>query len=410
MKRKIIQSILLFLIIFSCNKYYSKDTRQPDRQYWINMLTKIADPVLNNLSKEKLHLKMPVEVNEEGKKQKREVVTHLEAFGRLIAGMAPWLELGVDSTNEGKLRKKYINLSVKCLSIAVNPNSPDFMNFNKDSKQPLVDAAFLAHALIRAPKSLWGNLDDQSRKNLIAALKSTRIIKPGENNWLLFSAMIEAALLKFDGSCEIERIEYAVKKHLEWYKGDGVYGDGTDFHWDYYNSFVIQPMLLDVLKLCKENNVELGNNFDLCVSHAQRYAEIQERLISPEGSFPAIGRSLAYRVGAFQLLEQISLWKKLNDNIKPAQVRSALTAVIKRVMMAPDTFDKNGWLQIGFYGHQLDIAEGYISTGSLYLCSVGFIALGLPSNDEFWTRPKTEWTAKKIWSGKNMKADHALKD
>jgi hypothetical protein len=37
----------------------------------------------------------------------------------------------------------------------------------------------------------------------------------------------------------------AVNVHETWYKGDGFYGDGPDFHWDYYNSFVIQPMLLE---------------------------------------------------------------------------------------------------------------------------------------------------------------------
>ena len=44
------------------------------------------------------------------------------------------------------------------------------------------------------------------------------------------------------------RIDYAVREHQEWYVGDGLYGDGPQFHWDYYNSFVIQPMLLDVLR------------------------------------------------------------------------------------------------------------------------------------------------------------------
>lgn len=401
--------IITAAIILFTNTIIPAQKNLSDRKYWIKMLTKIADPVLLNLSEEKLRQNMPVEVNEEGKKRKREEVSHLEAIGRLMAGMAPWLELGIDETHEGKLREKYIKLSLKCVANAVNPESKDYMNFTKQT-QPLVDAAFLAHALIRAPKSLWGNLDEGTKKNLITALKTTRVIKPGENNWLLFSAMIEAALLKFDGNWDFGRVKYAVEKHLEWYKGDGVYGDGKNFHWDYYNSFVIQPMLLDVLKVCKENGNELGNHFELCLARAQRYAEIQERLIMPDGTFPAIGRSLVYRVGAFQLLGQISLWHNLSKTIKPAQVRSALTASIKKVMEAKGTFDKNGWLQIGFYGHQPNIAEGYISTGSLYLCSVGFLPLGLPSTDEFWSAPKTEWTSVKIWSGKNVKADHAIKD
>jgi hypothetical protein len=46
------------------------------------------------------------------------------------------------------------------------------------------------------------------------------------------------------------RVDYALRQHHQWYKGDGAYGDGPYFHWDYYNSFVIQPMLLDVLGVC----------------------------------------------------------------------------------------------------------------------------------------------------------------
>jgi hypothetical protein len=45
------------------------------------------------------------------------------------------------------------------------------------------------------------------------------------------------------------------------------------------------------------------------------------------------------------------------------------------------------------------------SMGSLYLCTVAFLPLGLPANDAYWTEPATDW---KIWSGKDVRADHAL--
>ena len=46
---------------------------------------------------------------------------------------------------------------------------------------------------------------------------------------------------------------------------------------------------------------------------------------------------------------------------------------------------RRGWLQLGAVGHQPLQAEGYISTGSLYLCAVGLLHLGLPADDPFWT-------------------------
>jgi hypothetical protein len=224
----------------------------------------------------------------------------------------------------------------------------------------------------------------------------------------LFSAIIEAALLKFTGTGDLMRMDYAIKQHLNWYKGDGVYGDGPDFHWDYYNSYVIQPMLLDVVQTLVDAGKEDEKLLATLRTRAQRYAAVQERLVAPDGSFAAFGRSLAYRCGAFQLLGQIALQRNLPAELPPAQVRSAMTAVIRRTMDPTGTFDANGWLQIGLCGHQPAIGESYISTGSLYLCTVGFLPLGLPATDPFWTGPSQDWTAKKIWSGQNVPTDHAV--
>ena len=204
------------------------------------------------------------------------------------------------------------------------------------------------------------------------------------------------------------RVDYAIRQHEEWYKGDGFYGDGPQFHWDYYNSFVIQPMLLAVIETVAKQSKAWESFHPAIVTRAKRYAAIQERLIAPDASFPAIGRSLAYRFGAFHLLATMALRRQLPDSISPAQVRTALTAVIHRVIEAPGTFDEHGWLTVGFCGHQPSVAESYISTGSLYLCSAALLPLGLPAADPFWSSPAEPWTARKIWSGQNVSIDHAI--
>ncbi|WP_020595506.1 DUF2264 domain-containing protein [Spirosoma panaciterrae] len=377
-----------------------------DRAYWLQTLLKIADPVLSALAQNRLKATMPVE-SAPGQEEGRKVVSHLEALGRTITGLAPWLELDVDNTSEGKLRQRYLELAKNAISNGVNPQSPDYLNFTKGG-QPLVDAAFLAHGLVRSPK-LWKALRADEQANVVKALLASRVIKPGYNNWLLFSAMVEAALLKYTGSGDELRMDYAIRQHQSWYKGDGAYGDGPDFHWDYYNSYVIQPMLLDAVQVLVEAGKAEKALYESLLARAQRYAIVQERLIAPDGSFAAFGRSLAYRCGAFQLLAQIALQKNLPAELTPAQVRSALTAVIKRTMDAPNTFDTKGWLQIGLCGHQPSIGETYISTGSLYLCSVAFLPLGLSASDPFWASPAADWTAKKIWSGEDVKTDHAFK-
>ncbi|ANH83789.1 hypothetical protein A8C56_08170 [Niabella ginsenosidivorans] len=377
---------------------------QKERAYLVAALCKIADPVLTNLAQNTLHKNMPVESNGKDRAQ----FSHLEAFGRLLAGMAPWLELGPDATAEGKLRAKYILLAGKALANAVNPAAADFLNFHKGA-QALVDAAFMAQGLIRAPKQLWEPLPAQTKKQVIDALKSSRVIKPGQNNWLLFSAMVEAAILKFGGDQKKEPVTVAIQKHLEWYKGDGTYGDGPHYHWDYYNSFVIHPMFLEVLETMKEKTPSsyIDSVYQLELKRARRYAAVQERMISPEGTYPVTGRSLAYRFGAFQALSLMALKKELDASVAPQQVRAALYTVVKRQMEAPGTFDPNGWLQTGIMGKQSILGEGYISTGSLYLCAEGLVFLGLPPSDPLWNGKDEDWTAKKIWKGMEAPIDHA---
>jgi hypothetical protein len=360
--------------------------------------------VLENLAAGTLRARMPVE---EVAGAGRGSVTHLEAFGRLLDGLAPWLELGGDATEEGRLRARYAALTQRALGMAVDPASADFLNFTKGG-QPLVDAAFLAQALLRSPRALTGALGSDTRQQLVRALESTRAIQPGFNNWLLFSATVEAALSKLGAGSDRMRVDYALRQHQQWYKGDGVYGDGPDFHFDYYNSFVIQPMLLDVLDALGAESPAWEAMRAPVRKRAQRHAAILERLISPEGTFPAVGRSIAYRFGALQLLAQMALRRDLPEGVSPGQVRSALTAVIRRQAQAPGTFDAQGWLRIGFCGHQPGVGERYISTGSLYLCAMGLLPLGLPPSDEFWSSPAAPWTQKRAWSGEPFPIDKAL--
>ncbi len=378
---------------------FAQKAEQSDRDYWIAVLKRIADPVLEAASRRKLKASMPVEAPH-GNAADRSHYTYLEALGRLLTGISPWLE-SADNTQH------YGDLARQAIASAVDPSSPDYMNFNRGT-QPVVDAAFLALAILRAPTELWEKLDSAAKPKLVEALRATRVIRPGFNNWLLFSATIEALLCQLGEQWDPMRVDYAIRQHEEWYKGDGLYGDGPQFHWDYYNSFVIQPMLIAVIETVSKQSKAWDSLYPAIVTRAKRYAAIQERLIAPDASFPAIGRSLAYRFGAFHLLATMALRRQLPDNVSPAQVRTALTAVIHRMTEAPGTFDEHGWLTVGFCGHQPSVAEGYISTGSLYLCSAALLPLGLPGADPFWSSPPEPWTSRKIWSGQSVPIDHAI--
>lgn len=378
-----------------------------DRTAWLEIVERVAQPVLEAISQQKLRATMPVE-SVKGETAARAQSAHLEAVGRLLCGLAPWLEgaPGNDPAEE-KLRSRYREWARLAIRYGTDPHSPDAFNFGTNP-QSLVDAAFLALGVMRAPNELWTKLDSATRENLVRALKGTRVVQPGFNNWLLFSAMIEACLCRFGESWDTVRIDYALRQHEQWYKGDGLYGDGPHFHWDYYNSFVIQPMMLNILDSVQPVTNRWASMRKPILERARRYAAIQERLISPEGTFPTIGRSLAYRFGAFHNLAEIALRRDLPEGVSPAQVRTALTAVMTRMAATPGMFDSKGWLTIGFAGHQPSIGEPYISTGSCYLCSVAWLPLELAATDEFWSAPAEPWTAQKVWSGVDIPTDHAL--
>lgn len=379
-------------------------TGAQDRAYWSELLYKIASPVILNLANETLRKNMPVEKAPQygGNAEK---VTYLEAVGRTMAGIAPWLALPDDNTKESGLREKLRKALLKGIANAVNPQSPDYLNFRTEY-QPIVDAAYMAQAFIRAPKTLWEPLDSLTKKRVITEFKALRNRKPAYNNWLLFAGITEAFLMSVGEEPEPVRIDYAKNKLLEWYKGDGWYSDGSSFSMDYYNSYVIHPMLVDMFKIMLDHKMVSREQYETAVKRMVRYSEFLERFIAPDGSYPPFGRSITYRTGAFQALSQVALMEKLPEYILPAQVRCALTAVMHRMYGGNQNFDNNGWLVLGFNGHQPMIADYYTSTGSLYMATLGFLALGLPEDNKFWTDPAADWTSKKAWSGQPFKKDY----
>lgn len=390
-------------------RFFSKNNSlesKNDRQLWVNVLSKIANPVLTNMASGTLKKNMPVEYV----KKDRAKFAHLEAVGRLICGISPWLELGPDNSDEGKLRSHYIALTTRGLVNVCNPQSKDYLIFD-EPYQPLVDAAHLAEGLIRSKTQIWNRIESDGQHMILDALKKTRSIEPWINNWVLFPSMIEAFILDITGECDFERLTRGIYLYRDqWYCGDGQYGDGPDFHMDYYNSYVIHPMLTDTLMIMRKYNIEGHEFLDTHLNRLSRYATQLERLISPEGTYPVVGRSMLYRTAVFQALGQACLFEKLPENVSPEQVRCGLTAVIKRQFGDNSNFDKNGWLRFGFNGKQVGVAEDYSNTGSLYLCTTGFLPLGLPENHKFWAGSAKQWTSLKAWMGKDIDSDMYIRE
>ena len=402
----LVKTLAIFLFLGAAHIVKAQNNNS-DRQLWLSYMDKVARPVMMNLAEDRLKQQMPgVQSPHIDNAAERSKVAYLEAFGRTFSGIAPWINSEGGSKEEIALRDQYRQWSLKAVGHAVDPSSKDYMKW--DGGQPLVDASFLALGLIRCPW-VWNHLDSAVQKQVVTAFLTTRNTVPVYSNWLLFSAMIETFFCNYDLPYDPVRIDYAIREFSEhWYVGDGMFSDGMQFHLDYYNSYVIQPYLQVVLETISRRR----NSYNFFIPKfdkiRKRYAEIQERMINTDGSFPVTGRSIVYRGGAFQQLADMSLRKELPASLPPAQVRSALTAVIKKTLGSPASFDAKGWLNIGLSGHQPELADVYITTGSLYLCSEIFLPLGLPATDPFWSAPETPWTSVKAWSGHDLAPDHAL--
>jgi hypothetical protein len=381
-------------------------TGAEDRIYWADLLYRIAYPVVHNLAEGTLKKNMPLETSE-GYIMHAADVSHLEALGNTMAGVAPWLSLPDDETPEGKKRKALRNDLLKAIANAVNPSSPDYLNF-RTGNQPIIDVGAMSHGFLRAYDALWVPLDAETKKRVIAEFKSLRDRSGPDNNWVFLAAIREAFLMKAGEPADMERIKLALDRIPKWYKGDGWYSDGNEFSMDYFNSYVLHSVIVDILKVTTEKGLSSPAEFDQVVKRMARQAEFLERVVSPEGTYPVFGRAVTYRTAVFQALSHAALLEKLPEHLEPAQARSAMTAVMHNLFDHPRNFDGNGWLVLGFNGRQPLAADVYTSTGSLYMCAMGFVALGLPPSSRFWSDPAADWTSKRAWGGAPFKRDYRV--
>lgn len=380
-----------------------------DRAYTAGLLQKIADPVLSNMAKGALKKSFRIEVGTVSDGRDSDVA-YMEAFARLIAGVAPWLTLPEDNSPEGQVRRKLTQDALQAFAHSVDPKSPDYLVWRTHG-QALVDSAYFTNALMRAPKQLWEPLDATTKARIVTEIKQLRRVPPPYTNWLLFAAMNEAFLLLIGEQWDPMRVELTFRTLEEWYVGDGWIADGPNFHFDYYNSYVIYPMIVEILEVLVKvkpwfNNLKPEVELPKWLKRMQRHSEHLERFISPTGTYPPIGRSLTYRTAAFQPLALLAWRKALPEKMSEGQVRAALTAVHKAIFTEPSNFTPEGYLTIGFVGHHRELADWYTNSGSMYITSESFLALGLPETDSFWTAPSEDWTQKKAFAGQSFPKDY----
>ena len=400
-------------LLAACEFYrYLQITPQTDREYWCSLAWKMAQPVLENMAKGELQKNMKTEFSPSFDNRDRSVV-YMETFGRLMAGIAPWLTLPDDDTAEGQQRRQLRDWALAAYKNSVDPDSPDYLCWGK-AGQNLVDAAYIAESFLRAWDVLWIPLDDVTKQRYIKEFQKMRHIDPPYTNWFLFSSTIESLLAKAKAPFDEFRVNTACRKVEEWYVGDGWYADGPVFAFDYYSSYVFHAMYLETLQAMVDSKynsrLDYKKYYERALKRAQKFSIILERFISPEGTFPVIGRSTPYRLAAMQPLALMAWYQKLPSDLSNGQVRAALTQVMHRMFDVQNNFNEGGYLTIGFCGSQPETADWYTNNGSLYMTSLAFMPLGLPTSHPFWTDAPQPWTQVKAWNGQSFPKDHRWTD
>ena len=417
----VLVSICAFSVLLPVEAKKKATKQLSDREYWCEQAYKMAQPVLENMAKGELQKNMQTEFSPSFDNRNRKVV-YMETFGRLMAGIAPWLALPDSAFGSSAAEQKELaqvrqlrEWALASYKNSVDPESPDYLCWGV-AGQNLVDAAYIAESFIRAYDALWVPLDKVTKERYIKEFKKLRSIEPPYTNWFLFSSTIESFISKAAGLREYDdfRVMMTIRKVEEWYVGDGWYADGPVFAFDYYSSYVFHAMYLETLQNMIDaranTRLEYKKYYDRALKRAQKFSIILERFISPEGTFPVIGRSTPYRMAAMQPLALMAWYQKLPRELSNGQVRAALTQVMLRMYDQQQNYNEGGFLTIGFCGHQPETADWYTNNGSLYMTSLSLMPLGLPASHDFWTCKAEPWTQVKAWGGQPFPKDHRWAD
>ena len=254
-----------------------------DRAYWVGLMQKLADPVLNNLAGETLKQRMPVE---QAAGAKREAVTHLEALGRLDCR-----HRAVAGTAGGRLRRRTAQGPLRDAGAPGDRSRrrseveglPQLHARAPAARRCRVPGAGSAAGAARAARG--ARTRDQAQSDCRARILARHAARVQQLAAVLGDRRGRAVQARRHVGSHAGRLRAPPARPVV--QGDGAYGDGPEFHFDYYNSFVIHPMLLDVLDAFSEQHAAWKDLASREAQRARRYAAVLERLIAPDGSFPA---------------------------------------------------------------------------------------------------------------------------
>jgi hypothetical protein len=354
------------------------------KDIWIKYFNKIINPIFNNFNKNNFQEEFikNAEYGNYWDKRPKEW-SFMELICRILVGLSFHLEKN----------KELFNQSIKIIYRIFDEQDKLFINWihNKENRQPMVEIAYLCQTFLNCPK-LWQEI--KIKNKILKTMEMISLIEPYQNNWILFETLILIFLQKnniITDKIKNNKIYQNLEQFDKLYIGDGWYSDGKSFMFNYYNSFVIYPFLLQI-------HLELKHpKLKIIIERMQLQTIFLEKFIHPDGTFPIFGRSPVYRLACFNCLTYLIYYNLLPKELNYGNIRELLTKIIINFFEGNQNFTKENYLTLGFNGNQKEIANNYSNTGSCYLTLIPFMVLNLEDNHPFWKENKEKEKEKSSW-------------
>jgi hypothetical protein len=374
-----------------------------DRKLWLDNMLDIVELPLSCMSKLEFNKfilqKSPIESADRDPN-----MGYLECFARTFAGISPWIALEkINDESEFKKQQMILEYVKQCFENTIPYFDETFNLFSVE--QSIVECSYICYGFIISKNKIWDMLNEKIQNNLICLFRKVRLnIKEYHIgcNWYLFHGIIEAFFKLIHNDYNLEFLEEMISTVNNWYCGDGFYFDGDrKFKIDYYNSYVIQPFFIEILKIFYSNtkNDIVNDSINDAISRCTKHSEFLERIIGHDGSYPPLGRSVIYRFASFHLVSYCIYNETISERHSYGQLRNALTKVLTKIS-SKDIFNKDGFLALGFNAQQESISDYYSNSGSCYLTVLGFLPLGLNEDHIFWTDSYRYFTQEACWKYK----------
>lgn len=230
-----------------------------------------------------------------------DVAAQLEGFARPLFAASPLLMYGGDPAYEGALG---LNTWIEGIAAGVDPASPEYWGDIEDGDQRMVETESIAFALLLAPDTFLGGLDDTIKKNLVRWLRSIHGKKMPANNWRWFRVLVNTALIQHLGVAREEvqeelGLDFVVLDSFYLGKGwnsDGVWGEERS-QADYYSgSFAIQFAQLLFVRFADADIYK--ERLERYKQQAQEFAAKFWRYFDRDGMPPTIRPMLRLRRGS----------------------------------------------------------------------------------------------------------------